>query len=77
MSPLDVIVLVYASLFLALVFTLCGGFHLKAGLIINWRGLWVGFHYSSFNKRLCMNLIPCVTIWVCGKGGNVPQKEYR
>lgn len=50
---------------------------MKAGLIVNWRGLWLGAHYSSFNKRLCVNLIPCVTLWVCGKGGNVPQKECR
>lgn len=50
---------------------------MKAGLLFNWRGLWIGAHYSSFNKRLCMNLIPCVTIWVCWEGGKVPQKEYR
>ena len=50
---------------------------MKAGLILNWRSLWVGAHYSSFNKRLCVNLLPCVTLWVCGKDGNVPQQEYQ
>lgn len=50
---------------------------MKAGLLLNWRSLWVGAHYSSLNKRVCINLIPMVTLWVCGKVGNAPQKEYR
>lgn len=50
---------------------------MKAGLLFNLRSLWIGAHYSSFNRRLCINLFPCVTLWVCGKGGKVPTKEYR
>ncbi|WP_435634314.1 hypothetical protein ACSC9U_18240 [Pseudomonas solani] len=50
---------------------------MKCGLLFNWRSLWFGAHYSTFNKRVCINLFPCVTFWVCGKGGNVPHKEYR
>lgn len=50
---------------------------MKFGLIVNWRSLWVGAHWSTFNKRLCVNLIPCVTLWVTAKGGNVPLTRYR
>lgn len=47
------------------------------GVLFNMRSLWVGAHYSSYNKRLCLNLIPCVTLWVCAPGGNRPHKDYR
>ncbi len=50
---------------------------MQAGLLFNHRALWIGAHYSPFNRRVCINLIPMVTLWVCGKGGNVPHKEYR
>lgn len=50
---------------------------MKIGLLFNIRSLWVGAHYSSFNKRLCVNLVPCVTLWVCLPGGKVPHKDYR
>ena len=42
------------------------------GWLFNLSSLWVGVHYSQFNKRWCINLIPCVTIWVVAPGGNYP-----
>lgn len=50
---------------------------MKCGLLFNIRSAWMGAHYSSFNKRLCVNLVPFVTFWVCLEGGNEPKKEYR
>lgn len=48
---------------------------MKAGIIVRLGSFWVGFHYSPFNKRYCVNLIPCVTFWFTLDGGNEP-KEY-
>jgi len=44
----------------------------RAGLLFRLASGWVGWHWSAYNKRLCINLIPCCTIWVCLPGGNVP-----
>lgn len=48
--------------------------HKRYGFLFNRSAWWVGVHYSPFNKRYCINLLPCVTIWFCCKGGKVPQK---
>lgn len=42
------------------------------GLLVNWRALWVGAHYSTAHKRLCVNLLPCVTLWWTRPGGQMP-----
>lgn len=42
------------------------------GLIVSPRALWIGAHYSPYNKRLCVNLLPCVTFWITVPGGNEP-----
>lgn len=42
------------------------------GLLVNWRALWVGAHYSKHDKRLCLNLLPCVTLWWTKPGGKLP-----
>lgn len=34
--------------------------------------LWIGAHWSPGNKRLCINLLPCVTVWVVMPGGFAP-----
>jgi hypothetical protein len=44
----------------------------QVGLLLSMRAWWVGGHYSEFNKRLCVNLIPCVTVWVAAPGGRAP-----
>ena len=43
------------------------------GIVFRPGSLWIGIHYSEYNKRFCMNIIPCVTIWWIQKGGVVPQ----
>lgn len=35
--------------------------------------LWVGAHWSSYNKRLCVNILPCLTIWFVWPGGVGPD----
>lgn len=42
------------------------------GLLVNWRALWIGAHYSSQHKRWGINLLPCVTIWWTKPGGYLP-----
>ncbi len=49
----------------------------KVGFLFNWRSLWVGLHYSSYNRRFCLNLIPCCTVWLCLPGGVTPSLTTR
>ena len=42
------------------------------GLLYNPGAWWIGVHYSPGNKRFCVNLIPCLTIWYTKPGGNEP-----
>lgn len=44
----------------------------KAGILFRWGSLWVGVHWSEYNKRLCVNVVPCITVWVTLPGGIVP-----
>lgn len=45
---------------------------LTIGLKLQLGGLWVGAHYSKHNRRWCINVLPCVTVWVALKGGKRP-----
>ena len=47
---------------------------MKIGIVLRLESFWVGCHYSAFNKRYCLNIIPCVTIWWISEGGKVPAK---
>lgn len=44
----------------------------SAGLLVNWRAFWVGAHYSAKDRRLCVNLLPCITLWWARPGGYRP-----
>ena len=46
---------------------------MKAGVIFRWWSFWIGFHYSKFNKRLCLNILPCLTFWITLPGGVKPE----
>lgn len=48
---------------------------MKIGLLPRVGSFWVGVHYSKYNKRWCINLIPFLTIWIIGKNGKVPVKS--
>lgn len=45
---------------------------MKIGLLFRMSSFWVGAHWSPYNKRLCVNLIPGVTFWLTLPGGNAP-----
>ena len=45
---------------------------MKAGLLFRWGSVWLGVHYSAYNRRFCINVVPCVTLWVTLKGGVTP-----
>lgn len=45
---------------------------MKVGLLVRWSSLWVGLHWSSYNRCFCLNLVPCVTVWLVLPGGTVP-----
>lgn len=42
------------------------------GLLLSRQSAWVGVHYSSHNRRLCVNLLPFVTLWWTQPGGVRP-----
>jgi len=46
---------------------------MKIGILFNPLAFWVGGHINPHSKRLCINILPCVTIWFVLKGGTVPR----
>lgn len=48
---------------------------MKVGILFKPTSLWVGVHYSKYCRRFCINLIPCVTIWITLKGGVEPRTK--
>jgi hypothetical protein len=45
---------------------------MKTDILFRWGSLWVGAHWSQVHKRLCVNLVPCITLWVALPGGDAP-----
>jgi hypothetical protein len=45
---------------------------MRVGILFRLASFWVGAHWSPYNKRLCINLVPGVTLWVVFPGGNTP-----
>ncbi|MCF7964201.1 MAG: hypothetical protein K9L79_01540 [Methylobacter tundripaludum] len=50
---------------------------MNAGLIFRWGSFWVGAHWSPYNKRLCINIVPCMTIWITTPGGVEPTLKTK
>ena len=48
---------------------------MKWGVLFRWQSFWIGAHWSPYNKRLCINLVPFVTIWIVLNDGQVPQQS--
>lgn len=42
------------------------------GILVNKHSLWVGLHYSGYCRRFCLNIVPCVTVWLALEGGIEP-----
>lgn len=47
----------------------------KWGVLFNTSALWIGVHYSPYNRRYCVNLLPCATIWFTTKCGKAPKRS--
>jgi hypothetical protein len=45
---------------------------MRGGVLFNPLAWWVGVHYSSYNRRFCINLLPMFTAWVALPGGKEP-----
>lgn len=45
---------------------------MRVGFLPRLSSFWIGVHWSPYNRRLCINVVPCLTVWVCLKGGRVP-----
>jgi hypothetical protein len=48
---------------------------MRYGLIFRLGSAWVGFHWAGYNKRLCINVLPFVTLWIVWPGGKVPGER--
>lgn len=44
----------------------------RAGVLFRMASCWIGAHWSDYNRRLCLNLLPFVTVWITLPGGKVP-----
>lgn len=47
----------------------------RLGLLFRLGSFWVGIHYSYKEKRICVNVLPCITFWFTLKGGVAPSYE--
>lgn len=36
---------------------------MKFGILFRSFSFWVGVHYSPYNRRVCVNLLPMLTVW--------------
>lgn len=50
---------------------------MKWGILFRWQSFWIGAHWSPYNKRLCLNLVPFITVWVTARGGSTPNKGFN
>ena len=48
---------------------------MKWGILFRWRSLWIGAHWSPYDRRLCINLLPMITLWIVWPGGITPSQE--
>lgn len=46
---------------------------MTCGLLFRLGSFWIGAHWSPYNRRWCINPVPCVTFWVALKGGKSPS----
>lgn len=49
--------------------------NITVGIMTRLGSGWIGYHWSKTHKRLCINIIPFLTIWFVGRGGSIPDKR--
>ena len=47
---------------------------MKWGWLIRFGSFWVGAHYSKRHRRVCINILPCVTLYIVAEGGDMPAE---
>jgi hypothetical protein len=47
---------------------------MKVYFLVQGGAFWIGAHYSTDTKRLCIQLVPFLTICIVGEGGQVPRQ---
>ena len=50
---------------------------MRIGLLFRLCSFWIGAHWSERNRRLCINPVHMVTIWIAFKGGTAPQNTLE
>lgn len=50
---------------------------MKIGFLFNVGAFWIGAHWSKYNRRLCVNLLPFFTVWFVFEGGKTPIKGEK
>ena len=45
---------------------------MRIGFLFQPGAVWVGAHYSKWHRRLCINLVPFLTVWIMLPGGVPP-----
>jgi hypothetical protein len=48
---------------------------MKIGILFRLGSFLIGAHWSPYNRRLCVNVLPCVTVWIALPGGVVPGSK--
>ena len=48
---------------------------MRCGILFRVMSFWIGFHYSYSCKRICINILPCITLWISFNGGKIPDKK--
>lgn len=49
-------------------------FEFRVFFLVQGGAWWIGVHYSTDTRRICINLVPCLTICIVLKGGAVPRQ---
>lgn len=49
---------------------------MKYGILFRPVSWWIGAHWSPKNKRLCVNFVPMITVWIAAHDGIVPMQGY-
>lgn len=65
--------LISALIIYALVVIISNIFTYKVGILFRLQSFWIGIHYSKSCRRWCINLIPCVTLYICKPDGQIPN----
>lgn len=50
---------------------------MRFGFLPHLSAFWVGVHWSPYYRRLCINVVPCLTVFVVFPGGKTPAEAKQ